>query len=364
MKKFDLLYHKGRSEKIYSWQVWADGDSVYTEYGTIDGKKQVSSYKVKMKNLGKINETSLESQAEIEAEAMFKHKLERNYSLSVLDAKEIVFLPMLAHEFMKKKKKIIYPAHIQPKLDGVRALAYWGDDRRVHLLSRGGKEYKVKHIIRQLEAFLPKDTVMDGELYIHGESLQTIVSLVKKEKKRSRELDFYIFDCPTYKGTSNLEWKDRSTNLVELFSVVHKECSNIVLVESKEVKNEGEVFDIQGQFISEGFEGAIIRNLNGLYQFGFRSSDLLKLKDFKDEEFKVVGFKEGVGRFKGCVIWRCITKDKLEFDVVPRGALEQKAAWFKEAGKYVGEKLIVRYQRFTDEGKPFLPVGICFRDYE
>ena len=39
----------------------------------------------------------------------------------------------------------------------------------------------------------------------------------------------------------------------------------------------------------EGFEGAIIRNMDGLYTFIHRVDDLQKYKEFFDAEFKIIG---------------------------------------------------------------------------
>jgi len=97
---------------------------------------------------------------------------------------------------------------------------------------------------------------------------------------------------------------------------------------------------------------------------GHRSADLQKYKEFKDDEYKIVGFKEGDGIEKGCVIWVCETKDKKPFSVRPRGTHEDRAAAFKTASKAVGKKLTVRFQELTEDGIPRFPVGLAIRDYE
>ena len=97
---------------------------------------------------------------------------------------------------------------------------------------------------------------------------------------------------------------------------------------------------------------------------GHRSADLQKYKEFKDDEYKIVGFKEGDGIEKGCVIWVCETKDHKTFSVRPRGTHEQRAEAFKSASKAVGKKLTVRFQELTEDGIPRFPVGLAIRDYE
>jgi ATP-dependent DNA ligase len=147
----------------------------------LDGEMQVSVKKAQAKNVGKSNETSAIQQAEIEAEALYVFKRDRKYFETKEEAeKGVVILPMLAKEI--DKKKIIYPCLVQPKLDGVRCLAYWENDK-IKLLSRGGKEWTVpNHINFQLESLLPKDCMFDGELYVHGKNFDTITTYVNKRR--------------------------------------------------------------------------------------------------------------------------------------------------------------------------------------
>jgi len=114
-------------------------------------------------------------------------------------------------------------------------------------------------------------------------------------------------------------------------------------------------------YVTDGFEGTIIRLPNGPYELADRSRSLLKHKDFQDAEFEIVGFGEGVGKFEGCVIWKCKTDGGNEFDVVPKGTLIQKKILFNEGKKHIGEKLTVKFQSFSKDGIPEFPVGIGFR---
>ena len=113
-----------------------------------------------------------------------------------------------------------------------------------------------------------------------------------------------------------------------------------------------------------GFEGLMFRNAKGLYDVGQRSADLLKMKDFFDDEFEVIDFYEGEGREAGCVMWRCKTKDGKVFGCRPEGTHEERAEFLKEAKDYVGKMLTIRYQELTKDGLPRFPVGVAFRDYE
>ena len=117
-------------------------------------------------------------------------------------------------------------------------------------------------------------------------------------------------------------------------------------------------------YVSEGYEGIMLRNAGGRYAVGARSADLQKYKEFLDSEYKVVGYKEGEGLEAGCVIWLCQTAMGQQFACRPRGTREERQSLFANGPAYIGKPLTVRYQELTDEGLPRFPVGIAFRDYE
>ena len=80
-----------------------------------------------------------------------------------------------------------------------------------------------------------------------------------------------------------------------------------------------------------------------------------------DKEFKIVDFTEGEGKFKGCVIWICDIGNGKTCRVTPKGTLKQKQEWFKNADKYIGQEITVKFQGYTKEGSLDFPVGLGFR---
>ena len=351
------LYHKGKTGKVVQWTVWTEGAEVHVEWGQIGGAMQHTSTTSTVKNEGKKNEIKPKDQATIEAKAMWTHKLERKYSESAKEAEETVFLPMLAHPFDKKKHTVTYPVDVQPKLDGNRALAYW-EGGKVVLMSRGGKTWEITHLQDAIAEFLPRGMVLDGEVYKHGLNLQGINKLVKKHREGpegSISLKFYAFDY--FDPDENETWVERDQAL-RLLAI--KFPDEVVPVFSEEVESEEEIMKRVVGFTEEGYEGAIVRKHDGLYTLGERSSDLLKVKMFLDDEFEVVGHYVGEGRHEGCIGWWLTTKDGKKFKCYPRGTLKERKV--KDPESFYGEKLTVRFQFLTDEGIPFLPIGICFRD--
>lgn len=361
------LYHKGKNGQLRQWTVSAIRDEVHTEYGVVDGKLIKSSFKVEAKNVGRSNETTPEEQAKLEAKALWKHKVDRKYSETPNGAEEQLELPMLAHTYSgTKRKKFEFPAHIQPKLDGVRCLAQ-KINGEIHLTSRQGKPWNIPHIEDQLY-WLEEGTILDGEIYSHGKSCQQITSLVrcanpkgKNYKPGSTDLSFYIYDVPSFKGDDSLEWRKRKIHLDKLYG--NQDRPNLVWVESSMIWSEDEAYSKHKQYLLMGYEGSVLRGLTGKYLWGYRSSELLKLKDFQDAEFEVVEIVDGKGKMEGCAVFICRndTADNV-FECTIKTSMKERRKMYKEKHKYLGKKLTVQFFDRTDAGIPRFPVGIAFRD--
>ena len=365
MKK-PILYHKAKGGDLRQWQVWSEGADIVTSYGTVGGKLQQSLTTATAKNIGRANETSPVEQAKLEAEALHKYKLDRKYSATPNEAQEPLNLPMLAHSFDgTKKSKFKFPADAQPKLDGVRCLASRDEKGKIILSSRQGKPWNIPHIAKALDTWLPKNMTLDGEIYLHGESCQRITSLAKSAdvsaksfKPESKALEYYVYDVPMVNGDDSLPWEDRRLALEEI-ALKHKQ----IIVPTIVVSNEKELWDAHGRFITEGYEGAILRANRGLYLWGFRSSELLKVKEFQDAEFRVLDARDGKGKMEGGVIWICKNDvSKETFECTMKTTIAERQRMFEERDQYIGKMLTCRFFDFTDDGIPRFPVGIVFRD--
>ncbi len=354
------LYKIDSKGKTRVWSIWTDGDTIFTEHGLLGGKTQISEKKSVGKNLGKANETSPTEQAELEAKSIARKKQDKGYDPVLAKEGSIRLSPMLAQKWDHKKKKLSYPVDVQPKLDGVRCLIYWQDDEVV-LRSRGGKPYDVPHIAKELEQKnLPKNIVLDGELYIHDMPFQLFMRLVKKNRPESIDLKFHVYDIVNLDGLDE-PWSVRKYMIDDIFEEDLYNCDYVFPVETGTVLSEDEIFDMQSYYINEGYEGLIIRLDGGKYKLGHRSKDLLKFKNFDDEEFKIIGFDEGIGKAVGSIIWVCETASGNTFNVVPRGSYEQRKDWFNKGQSFVGSQLTVRYFGKSEDGIPRFPVGINIR---
>ncbi len=378
MSSFPTLYGESSHGKRKVWSIRVEKRGTFgviiTEHGYEDGKMVSSERVVEVgKNIGKRNETTPVEQAISEAQSSWNKKKDAGY---VADAEVCIAeeadsdcepaaassgapLPMLAHDYNKRGKDMKFPCYVQPKLDGVRCVA-----TKTGLYSRNGKDFPHLPHIRADMASLKEDVILDGELYSDELTFQEIVGIVKKvtlkgdDAAKMKKIYLYVYDIIL----PDVPYKDRLTKLKDLFS--KNRVPNLHLLGTKICETREKVKEMHAEYVAEGYEGIMLRNMLGKYRIKVRSADLQKYKEFFDSEYKVVGFKEGDGLEKGCVIWICQTAAGQEFAVRPRGTHEDRAALLKEARKYVGKNLTVRYQELTTDGIPRFPVGITFRDYE
>jgi DNA ligase-1 len=388
MTSFPTLYGEASTGKAKMWSVSveerAGNGVVIVTHGYVDGKQQVNERLVTAgKNIGKKNETTPVQQAISEAQALWNKKRDAGYAETATgaaggaaggagaeaddDAPAVatvggVPLPMLALDYTKRGKDIVFPCYAQRKLDGVRCVAISGKG----LFSRNGKAMS-EHLsaIRAEIDSLPAGTILDGELYADKEhmSFQEIVGLAKKETLKAGDAEkikhMYLCVYDTIQDGTN---KERKKWLEALFAANTFAC--LRLLPTAVCNSEEDAKFLHSKYVEEGYEGLILRNVKGAYKIGHRSKDLQKYKEFLDAEFPIVGFKEGDGVEKGCVLWRCATAEGLEFDCRPRGTREERAALFRAGATYIGKPLSVRFQEWTDDKVPRFPVGITIRDYE
>lgn len=377
--KLPTLYHQGSGGAIYQWTVWTEDDNVRTSYGQVGGQMQTTAKQALPKNVSRSNETTGPQQAQLEAKALWQGKLDRKYARTPDEAQQELVRPMLAHDYAKRANKLpegAWPAFVQPKLDGVRALAYWGEDGELQIISRSGKSWleigSISHIRDQIKSLRERTPelsgfALDGEIYAHGESFQQTTRLVKKYRPgKSEELVFHVYDVID-RDNMGQGFADRAQNLTWFRDRIQggRLAYALDTVPTDVVFNHEDLMQAQANHLKTGYEGAILRLASGAYQWGKRSYELLKVKTFQDAEFEIIGFTNGVGRFEHAVVWTCRNDtDEQTFQTVPRGTMEDRAEMLADADSYVGKKLTVRFFERSEAGIPRFPVGVGVRPDE
>ena len=287
--------------------------------------------------------------------------------------------PMLAHKFDDSRVDWSQPVYIQPKLDGVRCIIkrvsdFPGQEHlasySVKAYSRTGKEFKnVRHITNALDGFFfhNPDTVLDGELYNHKlkNDFEKIISLVRKQKPTDTDrLDaqhLVQFHCYDYIDDKYDSYDTRRDQLI---------CSNIYdaqikYVHAKKVTSYEQARELHATYLSEGYEGSIIR-LDGVYKHG-RSYDLMKFKDFGDTEATIIGYEIGKGKRTGTLGKFIMLDDEgVRFGCPPGKGYTYKdlASMLKNIDSFIGKRATFTYFQRTQAGSYRHPLFKCIRNYE
>lgn len=196
------------------------------------------------------------------------------------------FKPMLAAEADLNNLK--FPLFASPKLDGIRAIVMNG-----RVMSRSLKE--IPNATVQQMFGRPELEGLDGELIVGEPTSKSCyrdtVSVVMSHEKTT-PAEFYAFDMANLPGMSygnrlipvvrlSQQWKG-DDGLVQLVSQTRMTCLQDVLL-------------YEAHCLEQGYEGLILRSIDGPYKFGrstAKEGHLLKLKRFVDAEAEVVGFEE------------------------------------------------------------------------
>ena len=273
--------------------------------------------------------------------------------------------PMLAHKFDDSRVDWSKPVYIQPKLDGVRCLF-----TKDGAYSRAGNKFmNLAHIEAELIPFFNErpDFVLDGELYNHNlkNDFEKIISLVRKQKPTADDrlearklVQFHVYDYIDGKYDS---YKRRMHSLVtsDLY------CPSIQYVPAKLVDSYNYARTIHTTFLSEGYEGSIIR-LDGVYKHG-RSYDLMKFKDFSDTEATIVGYELGKGKRTGTLGKFIMLSDEgVTFGCPPGKGYSYKdlAKILVDINDYIGQRATFTYFQKTNAGSYRHPHFKALRNYE
>lgn len=355
----NILYKKSKTGATLQWKIIIKENTYWTEHGQIDGKITIGTPTVcEGTNIGRSNERSPNDQAEFVAQRLWKDR--QTYGGYVDDINKINegvdhFVCTLAHKWTEKAAQKL-PEHLMasPKLDGLRCII-----KPDGSFSRNGKQYvSTKYIEESLNEFFDThpNVVLDGELYCHSlhDDFNKITSLARKTKNIKDEdwleikdkLKLYIFDIYDY--------DDPEMTFVERYDFINRKFKDHPFVEivTNEMVLHNEIEGYHAKCIEEGYEGVMLRDPFMEYEHT-RSKNLLKYKQFIDDEFEVLDVTAGKGlRATMAGRMHCITKDGIEFEASMKGTHEYFTELLENKTEYIGKLATIRYQNLTPDGKP------------
>ena len=326
---------------------------------------------------GKVKRTLLQ-QAELEYNSIVKKALDKGYKkLSDLTkvkpenlTKEILnevvpslktdtngnIKPELAKDYNKCPLSIFdKPLFCSKKLDGVRCLMKYDEELdEVFTVSRGGDDYDIatEHIRSdsQLKELFRENPflILDGELYIHGWPLQRISGAcrLKTWDDKCSNLQYWIYDIVDTENTFS-----KRLDVLNDLSIKFKDNNKIKFLEHEYKTGWSDVKKLHDKYVSEGYEGLVGRKPDKLYVPGKRSSDWIKVKEYQEDSFRIIGWKPGLRGIED-MVFVLETKSKKQFEAKPTGTREDKQEYINNIKDILGKFGDVKFFGYSEGDKP------------
>lgn len=261
------------------------------------------------------------------------------------------FKVSLCNDYQKYKDKIDVTYYLASrKMDGVRCIIR-KENGIVKAFSRKGIEFQtLSKLKEEVERVYEDNFILDGEVCIMRNGSEVFNGIMKEIKRKDHTIKnpkMFIFDVLTLEEFDN-QVGDRI--LTERLTNKIKFNNYFEYLEQQKIKSKSQIEDMMKKAAKCGWEGLILRKDVG-YK-GKRSSDLLKIKKFFDDEYKVIDIETGpypISNSGGIeeyenVVTRVNILHKGNIVGVGSGfSLKQRREFFKDPSKIIGKIITVQY---------------------
>jgi hypothetical protein len=341
------LYKTSRAtDESLVWSIWQDGRQVYTEWfppGATESQVSTADYPSVIMATRGMN-------------AAITKKKRNGYSTMADDVANRPLLPMLANTFSKRSvKSLTFPYIGQPKYDGNRGLFSPASSILYSRTARPIVAYprlvlQLCDLSSRLPAFEKRyRVVLDGEIYKHKTSLQTINGNTARTVNidEDEETQFVVYDC-FVPELPKLDQATRLQYLIDQRSVFENVTTRVELSTHEIVTSVADVHTLHQRYVDDGYEGVMLRSFDGIYRQGTRSSYLLKHKVEKDATYTV---RSATLDKKGNPLFT-LDSPMGVFKAVYQATDAQRKALIPRIPELKGTPANIRFFCYTDSGTP------------
>lgn len=276
--------------------------------------------------------------------------------------------------------KIVYPATEELKYDGSCLITTITGDG-ASCISQNLSEVNLPMLKRLFNSAIDK---LDEPVAIEGELVYTKSGKMAPRKTTNGyynkaiqgELDpeiekhmiYYIWDVIPLKdyfnGEYDVTYKDRRDQLTAFADAVDPSHRLVKPSEFRIVNNEEEAIKLFHYYHDDlGYEGGILKNLGSIWKAG-RSSNLVKLKNVKEADVRIVNINEGTGKYEGMLgsVDVEIENAEIECSVGSGFTDDQRTKLWEMKDSLNGSIIEIRYNGIVDsKSKPgkksfYLPI--------
>ena len=270
----------------------------------------------------------------------------------------------LAQKFDMKRLKGKDMVAVEPKLDGIRCFAVVRDGRS-QLFARSGK------ILTNFDNTIGKELVKLGEGCYDGELMGDDFISLMRQAYRKEDVDVSSTYIALFDYLPIDEWdtrdaksscSDRYEILLDRINDNNTDFDLVTPVERYECTPDyDEIKMLHDEFVSEGYEGAMIKDLDAPYKFG-RGYEIMKMKEFHDVDLKIQMLEEGTGKHASKLGAIVVDFKGVEVRVGSGFSDEYRERIWKNQKDFIGRVVEIRYQEITPDGSLRFPTFVCFRN--
>ena len=248
--------------------------------------------------------------------------------------------------------KMVFPCYGEPKIDGMRTLAFCGGDTAamVKFVTRGGRPLETmdKWCARLAELKL-HGWVLDAE--VQATRFQKTLSVVKRSRKNAtnEEAKLLVFDMLP---VADFDRRSCEYTLEQRRKMMQMRLDTdvVTVLPIKIIRSMAEAVAFYEDCLRRGYEGAVFKDPKGKYEFK-RSRAWVKMKPEKTVDVEITGYREGKGKYKGMLGAFTFDYEGQECRAGSGLSDAERVKFWRKRKQMVGVTIEVEFTEETDGGK-------------
>lgn len=302
------------------------------------------------------------------------------------------FRPLLSAAIVDATSQTLrYPLIASPKIDGIRIVCH----PEFGPVTRSLKPVRNKHVRTLLSNPLFKG--FDGEVVVGPMAAKDVFQRTTTGVMTADghpEFSYYVFDDIT---NPTEPYHLRLLDVELRRAMFPKEEANYVFdLDWTPVLNANQILDAEIQWLSQGFEGVMLRDPNAQYKCGrstVKEQTLIKLKRFEDAEAQIIGYEplyhnenpqtrdllglaersdHKAGKKQAETLGNLLVRHESEgggggfgeFAIGSGFDQSLREHIWNHRAEYLGRRVSFKYQAIGIKDKPRFPIFLRFRDQE
>ena len=198
------------------------------------------------------------------------------------------------------------------------------------------------------------------------EKICSLVNSEEYDKETDTDIQFFIYDFIDLNSTDDVFEKRLEKLNKEFLKFTDEIQYPIQPVSQIKIKSEKDLKEFHDKWVAEGYEGLMLKDPKGLYEFGKRSNNLLKYKEMHSDEFKIKDIFIAENDPERVQIELYVdpfnSQETFKIGTLKGNKEENYSNYYLNKNNLLGKWLTINYQTLTSYGIPLFPVGIAIRE--